>query len=62
MKKYNPIKSEDKIMNEPLSKTEREFLDSIDLTAYETENVPKNGIDAFGYKIKKIKEMTRGKK
>lgn len=45
MKPYNPIKVEEKIMSEPLSKTEREFLDSIDLKAYGLDHIPKKDLD-----------------
>lgn len=31
MKPYNPIKAEDKIMNEPLTKDEQKFADSFTL-------------------------------
>ena len=31
MKPYNPIKAEEKIMNEPLTKDEQKFLDSFTL-------------------------------
>lgn len=45
MKPYNPIKSEDKIINEPLTKDEQKFVDSFTLDKLITHDEAKEIVD-----------------